>query len=65
MMYTANPIDHTLAYVLERTGCIRVLVLWNTEKGQDEIRHVYLRDAVKLRPDLMSATIANNSQHEN
>jgi chorismate mutase len=32
--------------------CIRVLVLWNTEKAQDEVRHVYLRDAVKLRPDL-------------
>ena len=32
--------------------CIRVLVLWNTDKTQDEIQHVYLREAVKLRPDL-------------
>jgi chorismate mutase len=32
--------------------CIRVLVQWNTEKKQGEIKHVYLRDAVKLRPDL-------------
>lgn len=32
--------------------CIRVLIHWNTEKRQDEIQHVYLRDAVQLRPDL-------------
>jgi len=31
--------------------CIRVLVHWNTEKPQDEIRHVYLREARALRPD--------------
>lgn len=35
--------------------CIRVMVLWNTELSQKEIRHVYLRDAVQLRPDLVSA----------
>ena len=34
---------------------IRVLVHWNTELSQNEITHVYLRDAVKLRPDLVSA----------
>jgi chorismate mutase len=32
--------------------CIRVLVHWNTELKQDEIQHVYVREAVKLRPDL-------------
>ena len=32
--------------------CIRVLLHWNTDKEQREIKHVYLRDAVKLRPDL-------------
>jgi chorismate mutase len=32
--------------------CVRVLVLWNTERSQDEIQHVYLRDAGSLRPDL-------------
>jgi chorismate mutase len=32
--------------------CIRVLIHWNTEHEQSAIRHVYLRDAVKLRPDL-------------
>jgi chorismate mutase len=34
---------------------IRVLVHWNTEMPQSGIRHVYLRDAVKLRPDLAAA----------
>jgi chorismate mutase len=34
---------------------IRVLVHWNTELPQSEITHVYLRDAVKLRPDLVAA----------
>jgi len=34
---------------------IRVLVHWNTELPQNEIIHVYLRDAVKLRPDLVAA----------
>jgi chorismate mutase len=32
--------------------CIRVLVHWNTELAQSEIQHIYIRDAVKLRPDL-------------
>jgi chorismate mutase len=33
--------------------CIRVLIHWNTAKEQNEIHHVYLRDAAKLRPDLV------------
>jgi len=32
--------------------CIRVMLHWNTDKSQQEIEHVYIRDAVKLRPDL-------------
>jgi chorismate mutase len=32
--------------------CIRVLLLWNTDKSQEEIRHIYLRGAKALRPDL-------------
>lgn len=34
---------------------IRVLVHWNTDIPQNRITHVYLRDAVKLRPDLVAA----------
>ncbi len=37
---------------LER--CIRVLIHVNTERGQNEMMHVYLREAVALRPDLVS-----------
>lgn len=33
--------------------CIRVLVHLNTEVAQKDIQHVYLNDAVKLRPDLV------------
>lgn len=32
--------------------CIRILLHWNTELGQSDIQHVYIRDAVRLRPDL-------------
>lgn len=32
--------------------CIRVLVLVNSEMSQHEVRHVYLRTARSLRPDL-------------
>lgn len=37
---------------LER--CIRVLILWNTQKEPQEISHVYIRGAESLRPDLSS-----------
>ena len=36
--------------------CIRVLILWNTDRPQDQIRHVYLRGAAALRPDLSTST---------
>jgi chorismate mutase len=32
--------------------CVRVLVHWNTDKAQEEVRHIYLRGAASLRPDL-------------
>jgi chorismate mutase len=35
--------------------CIRVMILWNTELAQQEIHPVYLREAVRLRPDLAKA----------
>jgi chorismate mutase len=37
--------------------CLRVLVLWNTSKGQHEIRHLYLGGAAALRPDLADHAI--------
>lgn len=34
---------------------IRVMLHLNTNRAQVEMQHVYLRDAVRLRPDLTSA----------
>ncbi|MER3484476.1 MAG: chorismate mutase [Meiothermus sp.] len=38
---------------LQRT--IRVMMLWETDTAQKQVKHVYLREAVRLRPDLESA----------
>lgn len=32
--------------------CIRLMVQVNTEKSQSDIKHVYMNEAKKLRPDL-------------
>jgi len=32
-------------------NCLRVLIHLNTDKSQKEMKHVYLREAVKLRSD--------------
>jgi chorismate mutase len=32
--------------------CVRVLIHWNTELTPAELKHVYLHEARKLRPDL-------------
>ena len=37
--------------------CIRVLLHWNTDKEQAEIRHIYLRGTRALRPDLELSTL--------
>ncbi|MCR6545860.1 chorismate mutase [Dehalobacterium formicoaceticum] len=34
-------------------GIIRVMIHWNTESAQDEIKHIYLKRAAALRPDLV------------
>ncbi len=46
MCMSEIPIDGALE------KCIRILLTINTEKSQKEIKHVYLRGAVVLRPDL-------------
>jgi chorismate mutase len=35
--------------------CVRVLLFLNTSKSQEDIRHIYLRDAVVLRADITDA----------
>lgn len=32
--------------------CIRIMIHWNTDVPQHEIRHVYIKEATRLRPDL-------------
>ena len=32
--------------------CVRVLIHWNTDAALNDIQHVFLRDAVQLRPDI-------------
>ncbi len=34
--------------------CIRVLLHWNTDLPQEAVHHVYLREAMVLRPDLLT-----------
>ena len=50
-LFGTQEIDHPEGLPL----CVRVLILWNTEKSQHQIRHVYLKEAVKLRPDFSPA----------
>lgn len=54
MGWTAVPLMCTqeMAVVGSLPRCIRVLVLWNTDRPADQIRHVYLGEARNLRPDL-------------
>ena len=35
---------------------VRVLLHWNTSLAPEEIRHVYLGEAIQLRPDLVAST---------
>ncbi|NOK85722.1 MAG: chorismate mutase [Chloroflexi bacterium AL-W] len=37
--------------------CIRILIHWNTAKAPQEIEHIYLNDAVSLRPDRQNGVI--------
>lgn len=50
---------HELSVPGSLPRCIRVLVHWNTERPQGEIQHVYMRDAVRLRPDLSKLPSVN------
>jgi chorismate mutase len=51
------PLFCTQEMMVEETldRCIRVLILWNTNRSQQEIRHIYSGRAQSLRPDLSGA----------
>jgi chorismate mutase len=42
--------------------CIRLLIHWNTRRPPSDIRHVYLREAVRLRPDLPAVELTRPDQ---
>jgi chorismate mutase len=46
---------HEMAVPGSLPMCLRIMLHVNTERGQDEIRHVYLRGAAILRQDLAGA----------
>lgn len=46
MCMSEIPIDGALE------KCVRILLTLNTDKSQKEIKHIYLRNAVALRPDI-------------
>lgn len=50
---------HEMAVPGSMPLCIRVMMHVNTAAGQKEINHVYMNDAVKLRPDLIKDSKVN------
>jgi chorismate mutase len=49
---TALMCHHELDVPGSLRRCIRILLHWNTPKRADEIVHVYIKEAARLRPDL-------------
>ena len=44
---------HEMAVPHGLKKCIRVLLHWNTSKAVHEINHIYIKEAVNLRPDIV------------
>lgn len=43
---------HEISVPGSLSKCIRILAHWNTTKAQNEIQHIYIKEAKRLRPDL-------------
>jgi len=50
---TALLCGHEMNVPNSLSNCIRVMMLVNTSKGSKDIKHVYLKGAKTLRPDLV------------
>ncbi len=50
-----------MAVVGSLVRCIRVLLHWNTDLASEQIQHVYLGEARKLRPDLVAVSRAEEA----
>jgi chorismate mutase len=46
--------SHEMAVPHGLKKCIRVLLHWNTSKAAHEIKHTYIKEAVNLRPDIVT-----------
>ena len=46
--------NHEMLVPNSLSKCVRVLILINTERGPEELVHVYLREAQSLRADLVA-----------
>lgn len=55
---------HELSVPGSLPRCIRILIHWNTHRSQREIRHVYTKDAKRLRPDLSQLPPVNFAELE-
>ena len=53
-LYTPLMCTNEIAVEGSLKKCIRVMMIVNAEKKQSSIKHVYLNEAKKLRPDLAS-----------
>ncbi|WP_404442490.1 chorismate mutase [Sutcliffiella horikoshii] len=42
------------------SSCVRIMMTVNTEVSQKDIRHIYLHEAVSLRPDLAKTLSVDN-----
>ena len=56
---------HEMAVPHGLKKCIRVLIHWNTTRNAGEIRHIYIKGAVNLRPDIsaLQPTFTKGSQN--
>jgi chorismate mutase len=51
-LHTALMCFHELDVPGSLPRCVRILIHWNTDKPAEDIVHVYVKDAQRLRPDL-------------
>jgi len=60
---TALLCGHEMAVPHGLKKCIRVLIHWNTAKSPREVRHIYIKGAKHLRPDLVTLQNLETNHH--
>lgn len=55
---------HEMAVPQGLKKCIRILLLWNTGKTASEINHIYIKEAVNLRPDIVELQKLNTQLNQ-